>query len=143
MEPRLIKGLQADYVPADYSGKNTSGIRVLGKNVLVRVDECSVATGGGIQLTDDMIEKMTMASTTGVLFDVGPEAFRLFDDGTRWAGAAVEPGERIWFEKYAGQLQTGRDGKTYRIMDYRAIAAAMIADEPDDAAEATADAAAA
>lgn len=129
MEPRLIKGLQAEYIPAEYPGSNTSGIRVLGKNVLVRVDECSPRTSGKIELIETMVEQMTMAATTGVVCAVGPEAFRLFDDGTRWTGRAVEAGERVWFEKYAGQLQTGRDGATYRIMDYRAIAGAM-EDEP-------------
>lgn len=122
-EPVLIKGLQADYTPAVWSGKNTSGLKTFGKNILVLVDECAAVTAGGIMVTDDRAERMTAISTTGVLIQVGPEAFRLFDDGTVWQGDRPRAGDRIWFEKYAGQLQTGRDGKTYRLMDYRALAA--------------------
>lgn len=135
LQPRLIKGNQADYLPAEYPGRNTSGIISYGKNVIVRVDECSPASSGGVQLPPEMVERMTMASTTGVLFHVAPEAFRLFDDGSRWTGLAPVVGDRIWFEKFAGQLQTGRDGKTYRIMDYRAVACGMDpAWEPADSA---------
>lgn len=143
MEPRLIKGNQAEYVPATWTGKNTSGIRVFGKNVLVRVDECSPTTSGEVILLDEIVERMTMASTTGVICALAPEAFRLFDDGTRWTGEAPDPGDRIWFEKYAGQLQTGRDGKTYRIMDYRAIAAGVDPDGVEDTEAANAQSAAA
>lgn len=132
-EVKLQKGLQADYVPATYTGENRSGMKVMGKNVLVMVDECSGVTAGGISLIDDAIEKHTAGSTTGVIYAVAPEAFRLFDDGSRWTGDAPKPGDRIWFEKYAGFLQTGRDGKTYRIMDYRAVSAVMDDGEPETA----------
>ena len=35
MQPHLIKALHADYIPAAWSGKDTSGIRVVGKTVLI------------------------------------------------------------------------------------------------------------
>lgn len=126
---RLIKSDSTDYIPATFEGKNASGMRVMGKNVLIRVDECSPTSAGGVILPGNKVEAMTMNSTTGVIIAKAPEAFRLFDDGTRWAGDVPEPGDRIWFEKYAGTLQTGRDGATYRIMDYRAIAAVMITED--------------
>lgn len=124
-QPKLIKGLQAEYVPAIYPGANTSGMKVWGKNVLLRVDECAEQTGGGIHITQDMQERMTEGATTGCIFALGPEAFRLFDDNSRWTGEHPNVGDRVYFEKYAGTLQRGADGNIYRIVDYRAIAAGI------------------
>jgi co-chaperonin GroES (HSP10) len=130
-EPKLLKGLQAEYVPAIWRGKNTSGFRAFGKNLVVMVDECASTTSGGILLTEDMSERMTMVATTGCVVQCGPEAFRRFDDGTAWVGVKPEPGSRIYFEQYAGTLQRGIDGKNYRIMDYRCVSAEMDLDNPD------------
>lgn len=124
-QPKLIKGLQADYTPTIYPGKNTSGLKVFGKNVLVAVDECSTSTAGGVMLTEDMVHRMTEGATSGCIFAIGPEAFRLFDDGSRWTGEAPKVADRICFEKYAGTTQRGADGVVYRIMDYRAISAGV------------------
>ena len=46
MEPRLIKGIHAEYVPAKWAGHDTSGVRVVGKTVLVLMDECAPKTSG-------------------------------------------------------------------------------------------------
>lgn len=124
-EPILIKGVQADFIQAEYAGENTSGLKVYGKNVLVLVDQCSGVTIGGVHVTDDRQEKMTMGAETGAIFDIGSAAFRRFDDGEPWAGAVPKIGERIYFEKYAGTVAMGRDGKFYRIMDGRCIAAGL------------------
>lgn len=118
----LYKGNQAEYIPAQYPGQNTSGLKPFGKNILVRVDECSKRTSGGVQLLDDFVERMTAGSTSGCIFYVGPEAFRTFDDGSPWVGDKPKVGDRICFEKYAGQIQTGVDGFQYRIMDFRNVA---------------------
>jgi co-chaperonin GroES (HSP10) len=121
----LYKGAQAEYVPATYQGRNTSGLKPYGKNVLVRVDECATATTGGVKLLDEYVERMTANATSGCIYYLAPEAFRLFDDGTPWIGEAPKVGDRICFEKYAGQIQTGVDGHPYRIMDYRNIACSL------------------
>jgi len=123
MEPRLIKGLHATYVPAQWSGKDESGIRVVGKTVLVLMDECSPVTSGGVDLPDDIVEKMSMAAESGVLVAVSPGAFLLNEDMTPWIGEKPKPGDRVYIEKYAGKQVKGRDGKTYRIMDYGSIGA--------------------
>lgn len=122
---KLVKGLQADHTPATYAGKNTSGLKVFGKNVLIAVDECAAATAGGIMVTDEYIERMTAGATTGCIFAIAAEGFRHFDDGTPWVGDKPQVGDRVCFEKYAGQLQVGVDKQTYRIMDYRCVAAAV------------------
>ncbi len=130
MEPRLIKGLHAEYVPAKWSGKDESGVRVVGKTVLVLMDECAPQTTGGIDLTPDTIERMSMASESGVLVSVSPGAFLLNEDMTPWIGEKPKPGDRVYIEKYAGKQVKGRDGKTYRIMDYSSIGATYLA-EPE------------
>lgn len=123
MEPRLIKGLHAEYVPAKWSGRDTSAVRVTGKAVLVLPDECSQTTTGGVSLPADLIERMSIAAESGVLIAVSPGAFLLNEDMTPWTGYKPRPGDRVYFEKYAGQMIKGRDGKTYRIMDYGSIGA--------------------
>lgn len=133
MEPRLIKGIQAEYVPAKWLGSNTSGVRVVGKTVLVLMDECSTTTSGGISLPEDMVERMSMASESGVLVACAPGAFLLNEDMTPWLGEKPKPGDRVYVEKYAGKLVKGRDGKMYRMMDYGCIGATY---EPEEAQKA-------
>jgi co-chaperonin GroES (HSP10) len=128
MEPRLIKGLHAEYVPAKWNGKNESGVRVVGKTVLVLMDECSAKSSGGIDLPEDLIERMSMASESGIIVAVAPGAFLLNEDMTPWMGAKPQPGDRAYIEKYAGKSVKGRDGKTYRLMDYGSIGATYESD---------------
>jgi len=123
MEPKLLKGMQAEYVPAQWSGVDTSGIRVVGKTVLVLMDECSSKSSGGISLPEELIERMSMAAESGVLVAVSPGAFLLNEDMTAWIGEKPKAGDRVYIEKYAGKQVRGRDHKTYRIMDYSSIGA--------------------
>lgn len=133
--PALIQGMQAEYVPEFWPGENTSGLRPFGKNLLVRMDVTAKQTSGGIYLVDEMLERMDMASVTGCIYAIGPEAFRQFDDGHPWRGDAPQVGERVYTEKYAGQIARGKDGGLYRIMDYRAIAAGYLTAEDAASAE--------
>lgn len=114
MQPRLIKGMQADYVEAPWDGHDASGCVPLGPNVLVKMDLCSATTQGGIQLTDDMIERMTNASVTGCVVRMGTRAFQ---------GDPEPPklGERVTIVKYAGEICTGDDGEFYRVVDENAV----------------------
>lgn len=130
MQPHLIKGIHADYIPASWSGKDTSGVRVVGKTVLVLMDACSPTTKGGINLPEDLVEKMSMAAESGVLVACSPGAFLLNEDLTPWTGEKPAPGDRVYIEKYAGKQIKGRDGQTYRIMDYSSIGATYVA-EPE------------
>lgn len=123
--PNLIKGMRADFVPAEYPGRNTSGFVVYGKNVLVRMDECSPTTAGGILLPEEQVEKMSAGAETGCIYALGPEAFRLFDDGTVWSGPKPKVGDRIYVEKWSGMLARGRDNAVYRMMDYRCVAGGL------------------
>jgi co-chaperonin GroES (HSP10) len=153
MEPRLIKNLNAEYIPAEWSGHDTSRIRVVGKTVLMLMDRCSPVSSGdagrkliaeaiaegdtsfkpvthagtgafiGAQLAPELVERMDMASESGVLVAVSPGAFLVNEDGSPWSGYKPQPGDRCYVEKYAGKLIKGRDGVTYRIMDYSSVGA--------------------
>lgn len=129
MEPRLIKGTQAEYIPAQWTGKDTSGVRVVGKCVLVLTDHASSITTGGVHLTEELVERQSMAAESGVLVAVSSGAFLLNEDMTPWTGDKPKPGDRVYIEKYAGKQIKGRDGKMYRIMDYSSIGATYEADE--------------
>lgn len=114
MTPRLIKGMQADYVQAPWDGHDTSGCVPLGPNVLIKMDVCSTTTSGGVMLVDDMTERMTNASVTGCVVRMGTTAFK--ND--------PEPpaiGERVTIVKYAGEICIGDDGEFYRVVDEQAV----------------------
>jgi co-chaperonin GroES (HSP10) len=117
IKPRLIKGMQADYVPATYDPAigNPSGLSPYGPNVLVRIDACSDKTQGGIHLPEDIVERMTEAAVTGCIYAIGDDAF---------TGMRDRPmvGYRVCFEKYAGIRHRGKDGHMYRFIDEKCIA---------------------
>ena len=119
----FVNNLNAEFIPAKWDGIDTSGIRVIGKCVLVLVDECAPVTSGGIYLTPDAIEKHSAGCETGTLVATSPGAFLLNEDMTSWAGEKPRPGNRVYIEKYAGKLVRGKDGRTYRLMDYGCIGA--------------------
>lgn len=118
LEPRLLKGTQADYQLApDFPGYNPSGLLPLGPNVLIRIDTCSQATAGGVMLADDMIEKMDAASESGVIYAIGKTAWRGYSEDER-----PQLGNRVYFQRYSGLTGNGGDGGRYRIMDESCIA---------------------
>lgn len=135
-KPTLIKGLNAEYTPATWNGKDTSGIRCVGTTLVVLMDECAPKTTGGIELPADMIEKFTMASESGIIVKVSDGAFLLNEDCTPWSGDRPGPGDRVFCERYAGKQIKGRDGLTYRLMDYKAIGAIYEAPEAEKASKA-------
>ena len=78
---------------------------------------------GGIQFTDDLTERQTMACTTGVLVALGPHAFEWDTDRLhKWEKDKPQCGMRVCFQKYSGQEYPGLDGELYRVMQDRCIA---------------------
>ena len=135
MQPKLLKTQFGEFELAAWSGKNDSGMRPISDRVLVLPDQASEKTSGGIFLDEDTIEKMSMASETGVLVELGSEAFLWNSDRRRrWEGDRPHPGQRVCFERYSGSFHRGRDGKSYRLMDDTCIGA--IEDDRDVAAQA-------
>lgn len=114
LKPWLIKGFQAEYDPATYPGENVSGLIPTGPNVLAKMDTCSNMSSGGIIMVDERVERMNEASITGVVYAVGPDAFKYVSD-------PLEPGDRIYIEKYAGIKAIGMDGCLYRLIDEKQI----------------------
>jgi chaperonin GroES len=121
LTPRLFNGLQAEYVQIDWPGSNTSGLRSFGTNVLVKVDQCAGVRASGLIITDEATDLMTAAAVTGCIFAIGPRAFpnAIGDDRPK-------PGDRIYFDKFAGIRAKGLDGGDFRIMDDTCIAAGLL-----------------
>ncbi len=117
LKPRLLSGLQASFIAAEWPGFNASGLRPFGDYVLVKMDAASPHSAGGVILVDEQVERMTEAAESGCIFAVGVTAFK-------GLGAdAPTVGDRVYIEKYAGIKARGQDGALYRIMECRCIAA--------------------
>lgn len=114
------------YKMAEWTGKNESGITPLGDRVLVLTDEASdkLVESGALISTEDHQDKHSLAAETGVLVALGEDAFKWNSDRSRtYSGQRPEPGQRVYFERYAGGQYKGADGKNYRVLDDKAIGA--------------------
>lgn len=137
MQPRglaknLIMTQLAPYVPAEWNGKNESGIRAIGDRVLVLPDKAAAQSAGThgapILFTDQKQDIDGLAAETGVIISIGDGAWTWNSDRTRpYKGTKPVVGQRVWFDRYAGSPQHGKDGVVYKIMDDKCIGA--IADE--------------
>lgn len=124
MKERILKTAHGQFLQRPWNGKNGAGMLPLGDKVLVLVDPAMQKTKGGILLTDQLAETQTLSSTTGILVAVGEGAFLWDTDrAAEWRGHQPQAGERVFFQRYAGQEYTGIDGEIYRIMQDRSIAA--------------------
>lgn len=111
------------YTKAKWNGCNESGIEAFADRILVMTDMPATTSKGGIEFTEEHKDKTGLAAETGVLIELAEGAFTWSSDRTRpFAGTKPDPGQRIYFERYAGNLYTGRDGKNYRLMDDRCLA---------------------
>lgn len=133
MEPKLVKTRLAEYVPAEFSGKNESGIHPVGDRVLVLPDQASKTSSGLIHFTDEQISRNAEAAETGVIVEIGQEAFIWNSDRTRKWESKDKPkvGTRVAFDRYAGGFYHGKDGQMYRLMDDKCIGATADDDEPE------------
>lgn len=96
---------------------NTSGVEPVGTKLLVLTDSIADMTAGGIQLTPDKVEQMTLAITTGVIAAVGGASFSDWPNSDRkWPGSIPKVGDRIHLAKYAGLMIEGADMKHYRLI---------------------------
>lgn len=98
-----------------------AGLQPVEFNVLIAPEVIEEKTKGGIILTDAVKETDRNAATRGRLIAVSPCAFDYAEwpEGTR----KPQPGDEVWYGKYAGTLIQGRDGKDYRILKDRDIGA--------------------
>ncbi len=122
MQPRLLKYNDVVYEPQPFSGENESGWFPVGDRVLVLSDVAKSTTSGGVILADDMLGRADASAYTGTVVALGDAAFKWSSDRTRpFTGEVPGVGRRVTFEKFAGVLIPGEDGKTYRLMDDRCI----------------------
>lgn len=111
------------YARGEWNGVNMSGMRALCDKVIVLPDQ-SPEKVGSILIADQSRENVGAAATTGIIVSVGPQAFEWDSHGLhRWVGEKPQPGDRVFFTKYAGLEHIGADGQLYRIMEYRSIGA--------------------
>jgi len=130
-QTKLIRktSLGAQYVQSSYDGKNTSQVAALDDNVLILIDDSVEKTAGGILLTNTSQEHHKAAAETGVVVEVGQGAFKYTADRSReWTGLRPRPGDRVYFQRYAGQIIIGTDGKEYRMMTDKCIAGLDLGD---------------
>lgn len=124
MTPKLFKTTLAEYEQAVYDGTNPSGWHPLGDKLLIKPDEVASKTRGGVELPDDLRDRMTMAAEAGVVMAIGEGAF-MFDSNsvTPFLGRRPKPGDRVAMGRYSGQLIRGHDDKSYRILSSSEIGA--------------------
>lgn len=96
---------------------NKSGREPIGTKVLVMTDWVDDQTKSGlITLTADLVERMSLAVTTGTVVAVGGAAFSDWPSSDRkWPGKTPAVGDRVDLAKYAGVLIEGVDGRHYRL----------------------------
>ena len=124
MKSRIYETPLGKFEEAIYPGRNTSRLTPLGEFVLVLFDKAPEKTAGGIFLTDSTKESNSEASEAGVIIELGDDAFQWNYDRSRpFTGRKPQPGDRIYFERYAGAVHHGKDGVKYRLMQDRCVAA--------------------
>jgi len=77
---------------------NETGIRPVEFKVLIRVDEVSDQSSGGIFIPQHALEREQMAHDRGMLVDMSDMAF------SDWKGRKPEVGDKVIFNKYAGSV---------------------------------------
>jgi chaperonin GroES len=121
-EDRVLTTAHGQYIAGAWDGVNCSRIKPVCDKVIVLPDEANEVTRGGIIVPTATKENSSTAATSGVLIAVGPQAFAYDSDRlVRWEGERPQPGDRVRFQKYAGEEYVGADGRTYRLMQDRSI----------------------
>ena len=92
--------------------ENTSGLKPLGRAVLVKPYVIEGKTAGGIIIPEEARKKDQMAEQKAVVIEVG---------ATAWLGEPAPraaPGDRILFSKWAGYSAIGpADSQEYRVVN--------------------------
>jgi chaperonin GroES len=101
---------------------NTSGILPTEYKVLIYPKQVDERTKGGIIIPDESKDREQFAQMEGTLVARSPLAFT-YDD---WKSASPPSvGDRVLFAKFAGAKVTGKDGKEYRLVNDKDVAAVL------------------
>ena len=117
MIPRFFKTSIAEYVQAEWNGKNESGWSAFGDHIIILPDHVAALSKGGVHFTDDVVDRHTMAAEAGVIVSVGDGCFKWNSNGTPFEGRIPKCGERVSVGRYSGQQLMGHDGVRYRILN--------------------------
>ena len=101
----------------------TGGIRCVEYNVLIKQDEVSEKTSGGLYLSEETKDRDRHSETRGTLVGVSPMAFS-FDE---WPPDEPKPqvGQAVIFAKHAGVFVEGNDGVEYRVVKDKDVVAVI------------------
>lgn len=92
--------------------ENTSGLKPLGRAVLVKPYLVEDKTAGGLILPRDTVRKDQLAEQRAIVIELGPEVWR--DE----RAPRAKPGDKILFSKWAGYQAEGPfDGEVYRVVN--------------------------
>jgi chaperonin GroES len=93
-------------------GERKPGVQPTKYRALVLPDEVNDLTEGGIAIPGQSANKAENGQTEGEFISAGGKAFN------DWNPDEVpKTGQRVVFERYAGQMLTGEDGLEYRLMN--------------------------
>lgn len=93
-------------------GERNPGVRPTKYRALILPDIVNDLTPGGIAVPDQSASKAENGQTEGEFISAGGKAFN------DWAPDEIpKQGQRVVFERYAGQMLTGEDGLEYRLMN--------------------------
>lgn len=125
LRPKVLSTDVADYVVAPWSGENESGLRPFGDTILVLPDVAAETAGkaGLVHVPEEVQERMSIASESGVIVAVGADAFKFSAASGRALKQDEVPkvGDRVLFERYAGRVFKGNDDRVYRLMSDRCV----------------------
>tara|TARA_Y100000310_G_scaffold187950_1_gene187936 strand:- start:7458 stop:7784 length:327 start_codon:yes stop_codon:yes gene_type:complete len=99
---------------------NTSGIQPVDTKVLILPDEVKDKIGN-IYVTARHVEQQQASAVKGTFIAGGRLAFADWKDDKD----VLQPGDRVLFSKYAGQVTPAADGKEYRLCQDTDIAALL------------------
>lgn len=104
---------------------NESGIFPTEYKILIAPVEVDEKTKGGIYIPETTKERDQFAQMQGVLVAVSPLAFTYAGDSEWGASERPKPGDKVLFAKYSGAVVDGKDGKKYRIVNDKDVAAVL------------------
>lgn len=96
---------------------NTSGILPAGYRILILADKVEEMSPGGIVIRDKEIKLFQHAQQVGEIIALGPCAYE--DQSQPWCAV----GDRVIFNRYAGDFIPGIDGQEYMLSNDKDVIA--------------------
>ena len=100
---------------------NESGFQPVEYKVLIAPSEVEEVSKGGIIIPESAKEKEKFAKAEGIIVAIGAICFT----EPEWLHCP-KVGDTVLFDKYAGCLVKGKDGKSYRLISDKEIGAIVL-----------------